>query len=124
MGWDFDGIQYTIELPPKKFRDICTLMRKFPKKLRVALNQFQKLAGKLQHASLGIPSGRSLFAPLDIAIRGDLDFITITPNLCQCLEDWWCLVQCMTKVPTSVIELIIRPPSYISYTYACKLVAG
>ena len=38
LVWDLDGIQYTIQLPPKKCRDICTLMRKILKKLRVALN--------------------------------------------------------------------------------------
>ena len=57
-------------------------------------------------------------------MRGDTDFITITPNLRQCLEDWQCLVQCMAKEPTSLMQLIMRPPSYISYTDACKLGAG
>ena len=81
LGWDLDGIQYTFQLPPKKCRDICTSMHKLLKNLRFALNQFQKLAGKLQHASLGIPIRRSLFTPLDMAMRGDPEFITITPIL-------------------------------------------
>ena len=81
LGWDFDGIQYTIQLPPKKRKDICTLMRKLLKNLRVALNQFQKLDGKLKHASLGIPSGRSLFTPLDMKMRGNPGSITVTPIL-------------------------------------------
>ena len=80
MGWDLDGIQCTIQLLPKKCRDICTLMYKLIKKLRVALNPFQKLAGKLQHASLGIPIGRSLFTPLDMEMRGDPDFIHPRPE--------------------------------------------
>ena len=66
LGWDFDGIAYTIQLPAKQFSDISTLMRKLLKKKRVALKQFQKLAGNLQHALLAIPSGRSLFAPLNM----------------------------------------------------------
>ena len=48
----------------------------------------------------------------------------ITPILCQCLEDWRCLVQCMTKETTSVMQLIMLPTSYISYTYDCKVGAG
>ena len=103
--------KYTIQFPPKKCKDICTLMRKIFKNLRVALNQFQKLAGKLQYVSLGIPIGRSLFTPLDMAMRGDPDFITITPIVRQCLEDWRCLIQCMAKEPTSVMQLIMCPPS-------------
>ena len=81
LGWDFDGITYKIQLPEKKYADICTLMRKILKKERVALNQFQKLAVKLQHAPLAIPSGRSLFAPLDMAMRNDPDFIAINETL-------------------------------------------
>ena len=50
FGWDFDGVAYTIQLPAKKCSDICTLMRKLLNKKRVALNKFQQLAGKLQHA--------------------------------------------------------------------------
>ena len=45
LGWDFDGINYTIQLPAKKNSDICTLMRKILKKPRVALTKYQKLAG-------------------------------------------------------------------------------
>ena len=52
-------------------------MRKLLKKKRVALNQFQKLAGKLQHALLAIPSGRSLFTLLDMAVRNDPDVMTL-----------------------------------------------
>ena len=96
-------------------------MLKLLKNIRVALNKFQKLAGKLQHVSLGIPSGRSLFAPLDMEMRGDTYFITITPNLLQCLEDLQCLVQLMAKGHTSVMQLVMRPPSYISYTDAWNL---
>ena len=124
LGWDFDGVAYTIQLPAKKCSDICTLMRKLLKKKRVALNQFQKLAGKLQHASLAIPSGRSLFTPLDMAMRNDPDVIIIDETLRQCLEDWRCLVQCMAREPTSVRLLVMCPPTYISYTDACKLGAG
>ena len=83
LGWDFDGIAYMIQLPEKKCADICTLMRKLLKKKHVALNQFQKLAGKLQHASLAMPSGRSLFTPLDMARLNDPDFIAIDKTLSQ-----------------------------------------
>ena len=57
-------------------------------------------------------------------MRGDPDFITITPNLRQCLEDCWCLVQCMAKEPTSAMQLTMRPTYYISYTDACKIGSG
>ena len=59
----------------KKCTDICTIMRKLLKKHRVTLNKFQKLAGKLQHASMGISGGRSLFTPIDMAISRNPYFI-------------------------------------------------
>ena len=86
LGWDLYGIQYIIQIPPNKCRYICTLMRKLLKQLIVALNQIHKTSGKLQHASLGIPSRRSLFTPLDMEMGSNPDFITITPILRQYLE--------------------------------------
>ena len=82
-----------IQLPVKKYKDICVFMRKFLKKRHVMLNEFQKIAGKLKHASMVIPGGRSLFTPIDMAILGHPYFILITPTLLQFLEDWRCLVQ-------------------------------
>ena len=64
-----------IQLPVKKCKYICVLIGKLLKKRRVTLNEFQKLAGKLQHASMGIHGGRSLFAPIDMAISGNPYFI-------------------------------------------------
>ena len=99
-------------------------MHKLLKKGRVMLNEFQKFAGKLQHASMGIPGGRSLFTPIDMAISGKPSFISIKLTLRQCLEDWRFLIQCMAKTPPSVLQLIIAAPMYISYTDACHLGAG
>ena len=87
------------------------------------MNEFQKLAGKLQHDSMGIPGGRSMFTPINMAISGNPDFISITPTLRQCLKDWLCLTQCMSKTPTSVLQLVVATPMYISYIDACRLVA-
>ena len=124
LGRDFDGINYTIKIPANKNSDMCNLMRRIQIKLRVALTEYQKLAGKIQHASLAMPSGRSLFTPLDMAMKGDPDFVSITPVLQQCLEDWRVMVQFMASNPTYVRQLVMAPSSYISYTYICKLGTG
>ena len=93
-------------------------------KRRVTLNEFQKLASKLQHAFMGTSGGHSLFTPINMTISGNPDFISIMPTLRQCLEDWQCLIQCMPKTPTSVLQLVVSAPTYISYTDACHLGAG
>ena len=94
------------------------------KNKRLALNQFRKLARKLQHVSLAIPRGRSLFTQLDMTVCNDPDFIGINETIRQCLEDWCYLVQCMSYEPTLVRLLVMCPTTYISYTDACKLGAG
>ena len=65
-----------------------------------------------------------MFTPIDMAISGHQYFISIPPTLLQCLKDWRCLIQCMAKTPTSVLQLIVSAPTYISYTDACRLGAG
>ena len=70
-GW----FKWNHAITSEKCKDICVLMRKLLKNCRVTLNEFQKLVGKLQHASMGIPGGRSLFTPIDMAISGNPDFI-------------------------------------------------
>ena len=124
LGWEFNGETYTIQLPEKKLKDICSLIKKMLKKKQVPLNQFQKLAGKLQHASLAIPGGRALFTPFDMAMKDDPELIVLDDTLKQCIEDWRCLVQCLAHEPTAVQQLVTLPPTYIAYTDACKLGAG
>ncbi len=53
------------------------------------LNDYQKLAGKLQHALFGIPGGAGLFSPLQEAMLGDLPFITLIDMLKEILKDSW-----------------------------------
>jgi hypothetical protein len=36
-----------------------------------SLNKYQKLVGKLQHASFGIPGGTGLFTPIQMAMSGN-----------------------------------------------------
>ena len=124
LGWDFDGAAFTIQLPEEKCRVICGLIRKTLKKPKVSLNHFQKLAGKLQHACMGIPGGKALFTPLDMAMKGDPEYIRLTPSLKQCLEDWRFFIRYMQKHPTSVLQLVCATPDYINYTDSCGLGSG
>ena len=57
-----------LQLPINKCKTIKKDINKILKKKQVFLKKFQKLAGKLQHASLGIPGGAGLFSPIQMAI--------------------------------------------------------
>lgn len=124
LGWEFDGAEYTIKLPNQKCNEIIKMIRKLIKQKRASLNKFQKMAGKLQHASFGLPGGTSLFSPIQRAMAGDPDFINITPDIKQVLQDWRYIIQIMMKQPTSVLQLVVNYPDYIGYSDACRLGAG
>ena len=124
LGWDFDGKAFTMQLPPSKCDAIIKLIKTISKLQRPSLNKYQKLAGKLQHASFGIPSGKSLFSPIQQAMRGNPKFIPLTEDLKFILQDWKYMIQFMKKHPSSVLQLILNWPDYLGHSDACKLGAG
>jgi hypothetical protein len=124
LGWEFDGLNYTIKLPDSKCTDTCKLIKKLLQQKRSSLNKYQKVAGKLQHASYGLPGGKGLFSPIQMAMAGNPDFINMTDDLKVVLTDWQYLLSQMKRVPTSVLQLTPNYPDYIGYSDACKLGAG
>lgn len=124
LGWDFDGENMTIQLPPKKIKAICEQLKTILKKQNVTLNTFQKLAGRLQHASFGIPGGNGLFSPIQAAMRNDPEWIKVSEELKIILQDWRYIVKYMGTHPTSLFQLVPQYPSYIGYTDACFLGCG
>ena len=79
------------------------------------------LAGKLQHASFGIPGGRGMFSPIQAAMVGDPDFINMTDALRLCLEDWHYFIHYLEKHPTHVYQLVQLFPDYIGFSDSCRL---
>ena len=118
LGWLINGKEYTIYLPPDKSKKIIKLVKNTAKKSHVTLNEFQKMAGKLNHAVLGIPAGKGLFSPIYHAMRGDPNQINITKQLRQTLLDWCTLVQRLSTRPTMILELIPGIPWYVCYVDA------
>jgi hypothetical protein len=123
LGWIF-AEDYTLRLPASKIQGTITMIRKMLKMTRPSLNKYQKLAGKLQHASFGLPGGRGLFSPIQMAMSGNPEFIPLTDDLKNCLKDWQAILRHMESHPTSVLQLVTDFPSYIGYSDACGLGAG
>jgi hypothetical protein len=124
LGWDFDGEQYTIQLPPSKCDKIIKEINKLVKLKRASLNKFQKIGGKLQHASFGIPNGRALFSPIQQAMAHNPDFINITQDLKNIFSDWKYIISFLKRHPSSVLQLVTNYPDYLGYSDACRLGAG
>ena len=124
LGWLIDGAAFTIQLMPDKCIKIAKLIKKVCKMKFCPLQRFQELAGKLQHASFGIPGGKGLFSPIYRALQNTSKQIPITEQLKAALKDWRTLVQHLGAHPTPVQLLVSAYPNYIQYTDACKLGAG
>ena len=110
LGWIFDGKNFTIHLPPPKCTAIIKEINKILKMKRSSLNKYQKIAGKLQHASFGIPDGRSLFSPIQQAMAHSPEFINLTPELKNILSDWKYIISFLKRHPTSVLQLVKNYP--------------
>lgn len=124
LGWIVNGAEYTIQLPPEKCHKILAQIKQVTRMNACPLNTYQKLAGKLQHASYGISGGKGLFSPIWSAMAANPPFIRITPELKQTLFDWRVVIQKLADAPTHITLLVPKSPSYLQYTDACGLGAG
>ena len=120
LGWIFNGLSYTIFLPPAKTEKLIKQLKTIAKRSESPLKQFQSVAGKMNHATIGIPNGKALCSALYSATKGDPAEIKITPIIQQSLKDWSVLLRQISTRPTHVLELIPNPPCYIGLVDACK----
>ena len=130
LGWLFDGIARTIELPENKGRTIRTETKRLlrSKDKRVSLKDFQKVHGKLQFTAIAIPCGKPLLGPLDqaIALAGqrNVNYVMITDDVRLCLSDWIALIRQLGKRPTHVKELVLHAAAYQGFVDASKWGVG
>ena len=124
LGWIFNGKEYSIKLPSTKIETLRTILKQAAKKKTMTLQDFQKIAGKLVHASIGIPLGASLLSAIYKGLQTTSDFITITNNIKQSMKDWRFLLSLLDTRPTSILELTPGMPWFIAYTDASNTGAG
>ena len=130
LGWLFDGIARTIELPENKGRTIRTETKRLlrSKDKHVPLRDFQQVHGKLQFTAIAIPCGKPLLGPLDqaIAIAGqrNVNYVMITDDVRLCLSDWIALIRQLGKRPTHVKELVLHAAAYQGFVDASKWGVG
>jgi len=130
LGWIFDGIARTIELPAKKVLslegDISAVLRH----KGCTNKELQSILGKLQHASLAIPGGRGLLGPVYQKLQQRSDAkpyrIPIPTNSYEygLLYDFRALIKLVGSRPTHCAQLVSGMPAYIGFCDACKYGAG
>ena len=115
LGWVMDGSTMCIELSDKKQETILQdLKQALRKKRGLRFKSFEKLVGKLRHASIGIPAGKYLFGPINrlIAMQPKIIYWERAPGAWQAMKDWGQLIKEASKEPTHVKELVAGDAAY------------
>ena len=71
------------------------------------IKQISKVSRKTATCLTRLPWGKGLFSPIQMAMKGNPDFINLTANLKQILADWRYIIHYMAAHPTDVSQLII-----------------
>ena len=125
LGWIIDGANYTIYLPPAKTEKIVKTIKTLSRTKRIALLQYQKIAGTLLHAAIGIPGGRGLFTQIWAALSKQTHgWVTVTKDLKAVFNDFKWLFKEIINVPINVAQIVPRSPEKLGYTDSCKRAAG
>lgn len=87
-----------------KANKILNKLEELLKKKYTMIKPFEKMQGKLVHASLGLPGGKGLLAPIYTAVAKKKHSTKISGNLRQYLKDWKLLILEISSRLTSVFE--------------------
>ena len=128
LGWLFDGIARTIELPQAKCAEILLELKAIRRLPKLEVKRFQKLHGRLQFATIAIPCGKPILGQLNrymaSASKHPGRKLLVTEDLQAILRDWSALIRLVGRRPTHVKELIEHPPSYQGFVDASKWGVG
>ena len=130
LGWIFDGLQRTMELPKKKVTALCDTIHTILHTNHCDLKEFQSFLGKCTHASLGIPGGTAIVSPLYRALhsanRHNKHTVQIHKGSSQyqALVDLRTIFKLIGDRPIHCSQLVPGKPHYIGHADSCKFGAG
>ena len=117
VGFIFDGIKWTVRLPPAKAVAYIKETHRLPRQKSVPLKALQTLVGKLRHASGILPAAQGFFTPINAAMQGGLARIGLgkRSDIRAALNDLCSLIRILGLRPTHVWEILIDMPRYVGY---------
>ena len=127
LGFVFDGRSRTVHLTQRKAVGIADAITRLLRKTRAAVPKFQSVVGKMRHVATILPSARSLFTPINRALRGHPSTISLSASgeVRAALLDLRQMVTTLAARPTHVKEILPAPsPDYIGYCDASAFGAG
>ena len=130
LGWIFDGLHRTMELPEKKVTSLRDTIRDALRQRHVEFKAFESFMGKCQHACLGIPGGSALLGPLYKALhsakRANQRSVQIHPGSLQhhALTDLRTIFRILGKEPIKCSQLVPGDPTYLGHSDSCMFGTG
>jgi hypothetical protein len=130
LGWLFDTVNRTIELPPDRVERLHEILASVPRdQNRTSRQKWQRLVGELRSMILAIPGGRGLFSQLQSIITHaaapkPTDRLRITPAVHDQLDDFRWLAASLVDRPTRWGELVDSDPLFLGTVDASGLGMG
>jgi hypothetical protein len=126
IGFTFDGIKRTIQLPPVKAKAYIKETHRVLHQKLVQLKDLQTLVGKQRHASIILPAACGFFTPINAAMKGVTKVVGLgkASDIRAALEDLCFLLRLLGSRPTHVRKLVVDMPRYAGYHDAAAEGAG
>jgi hypothetical protein len=127
LGFVFDGQSCTVHLTQRKALGITEAITRLLKKMQDQVPKFRSVVGKMRHVATILPSARSLFTPVNRALRGHPSTISLgaSGEVRVALLDLRQRVTTLAARPKHVREILpAHDPDYIDYCDASAFGAG
>mmetsp|Transcript_15405 Transcript_15405/g.35256 ORF Transcript_15405/g.35256 Transcript_15405/m.35256 type:complete len:556 (-) Transcript_15405:1075-2742(-) len=114
LGWELQGKDKTVQLDEGKYDKLMTLTKEaLRSKSGMPFNQYEKMLGKMRHASWGVPGSNGLFTPFNrvIAQKPKTVWFRQKSALTIALRDWRSIFKESLKTPTHVRQLVRGEPN-------------
>lgn len=108
LGWDFDTVAGTLNLPPHRLDRLYALLDAFPPtRRRAPVGEWHRLLGELRSMTAALPGARGLFSALQDSLRaGDRHRVRLSRLAHASLADFRAIADTLRVRPTRFRELI------------------
>jgi hypothetical protein len=107
LGWQFDTIRRTLELPPHRHDRLLEILTSVRNRRRVAVRTWQCFLGELRSMAIALPGGRGLFSHLQEAFRHVTHGrVRLDTHAQAAIDDFWTIANSVMARPTHFSELV------------------
>ena len=117
LGFQFNGKNRTVCLPPDKAERLNVLLTQVLRKTKIRFAKFQSLNGQLRHAASIFPAAKALFTPMNKSLSKPTAFVGLGKGseLRKTLLDFKTIIKNLAARPTHVAELVRSEPDLVEF---------